>query len=251
MTRGTAPAPLPPRERRAAAAFRRRWSWRTELWVAGLGWVIALALRVVHLTLRVRYVDEAGVRARRARGEQIIAAFWHDTIALVPLMVTRLRWPGRACVMLSWHRDAEIAARAVARLGIESVHGSSTRGWLGGLRGLLAAQARGEDLVIVPDGPRGPRHRAKEGVVQLARTTGLPVVAFGAVASPVYRLRSWDRLQLPWPFARVAVVASEPVRVARGGENLAESLAAVEAALARATATATTALGGRAPRAVC
>src|SRR5205814_5247737 len=106
---------------------------------------------------------------------------------LLPLIVTRFRWPGAVNVLLSWHNDAEIAAQALRRLGIHSVRGSSRRGWVGGLRGLLAARARGEDLVIVPDGPRGPRRRAKEGVVQLARATGMPLVVVGAAARPSRR----------------------------------------------------------------
>src|SRR5206468_2108301 len=100
----------------------------------------------------------------------------------LPLVVTRLRWPGTVNVMLSWHRDAEIAAQAMRHLGIRAVRGSATRGWLGGLRGLLAARARGEDIVIVPDGPRGPRHEAKDGALQLARATGLPLVVVGGGA---------------------------------------------------------------------
>src|SRR5213076_2102083 len=95
---------------------------------------------------------------------------------------TRFRWPGTVNAMLGWHRDAEIAAQALRWLGIRAVRGSATRGWLGGLRGLLAARARGEDILIVPDGPRGPRHQANDGALQLARATGLPLVVAGAAA---------------------------------------------------------------------
>jgi len=231
---GVAPAGGEPTTRPdGASAFRRRWTWRTELWVSLAGWAIAFVLRLVYRTLRVRLVDPAGVLERRRRGERIIAAFWHDTIALMPLVVTRLRWPGHVTVMLSWHRDAEIAARAVGRLGIQSVHGSSRRGWLGGLRGMLAANAAGDDLGIAPDGPKGPRHEAKDGAVQLARVTGLPLVAFGVVAWPARRLGSWDRMQLPRPFARVAIVVSEPIVVPRRGQDVQELQAALGAALAR------------------
>ena len=178
--------------RPADSPFRRRWSRRTQIWVVIAGWVLAAALRLLYLTLRVR-----------RRGEQVLAAFWHDGIVLLPLVVTRLRWPGTVNVMLSWHRDAEIAAQAMRRLGIRAVRGSATRGWLGGLRGLLAARARGEDIVIVPDGPRGPRHQAKDGALQLARATGLPLVVVGAAAWPARRLGSWDRMVVPRPFAKL------------------------------------------------
>ncbi|HZP41311.1 MAG TPA: DUF374 domain-containing protein [Candidatus Binatia bacterium] len=232
------------RPRVESTAFRRHWTWRTRAFVAVAGAAIALALRLVYLTLRVRLVDEPGVFAARARGQRVIGAFWHDAIPLVPLL-KRFRWPGRGTIMLSWHRDAEIAARAVRWFGVDVVHGSSTRGWLGGLRGMLAAHEAGSDLLVVPDGPRGPRHVAKEGVVQLARATGLPVVPIGAAAAPRRRLRSWDRMQLPLPFARVALVVGRPVHVARDADAaaLAAAHAAVGAALAEAAAAAAAAVG--------
>ena len=106
------------------------------------------------------------------------------------------------------HADAP----APAHFGIAAARGSSTRGRISGGRGLLIARAREEDVVIVPDEPRGLRSEAKDGVVQLARTTGMPLVAFGAAAWLVRRPRSRDRLQIPMPFSRVALVAM-PVSV--------------------------------------
>jgi lysophospholipid acyltransferase (LPLAT)-like uncharacterized protein len=224
------------------AAFRRRWSRRTDVWVAVVGWLVAAVARLVYATLRVRVVDDAGIFARHARAEHMVGAFWHETIPLMPLVIARAHYPARVCVLLSWHRDAEIAARAVARFGIRSVHGSSTRGWMGGVRGLLAAARAGDEVLVVPDGPRGPRRRAKEGVVQLARMTGRPIVAFGAAARPVRRLGSWDRMQLPLPFARVAIVTVGPLAVPREGDP-APVLAAVQAALEGASARAASLVG--------
>lgn len=107
----------------------------------------------------------------------------------------------------------------------------------------LEARRRGEDIVIAPDGPRGPRRRAKEGVVQLARATGLPVVAVGLAAEPVRRLGSWDRLQLPRPFARAVVVLGAPVALPADKDA---ALAALEEALARVDAEATALASGAA-----
>jgi hypothetical protein len=211
--------------------------------------MIALALRLLYRTLRLRYVDPGGVLARRSEGGPVLITFWHDTIALMPLVVVRCGWPARVNVLLSWHRDAEIAARAMTHFGIRAVRGSSTRGRLGGIRGLLAAYGRAEDIAVVPDGPRGPRHRAKDGVVQLARATGLAITPFGAAAWPARRLGSWDRLQIPWPFARVTVVVGERVEVPREVDRagVAAAVDAVEASLARATARALAAVGAPAP----
>jgi lysophospholipid acyltransferase (LPLAT)-like uncharacterized protein len=204
------------------------------------GWTIGIALALLYRTLRLTVVDPGERVRRRREGERAIYAFWHDALALMPLLVTRVYPDAQAVVMLSWHRDAEIAAQAMRRFGVRAVRGSSRRGWLGGLRGLLEANARGDDIGVVPDGPRGPRHRAKDGVVQLARATGLPIVAIGAAAHPARRLGSWDRLQLPRPFARVALVMSEPVPV--DGSPV-EAQARLQAALERVDALALSTVG--------
>lgn len=234
------------RDRQAGeAAHRRRWTWRTQLWVVVAGWLIAAVLRLLYLTLRVRLIDpDDALGLRRGEGP-ILIAFWHDSIVLMPLLARRLRWPRPLRVLLSWHRDAEIAARAIAHLGIASARGSSTRGWVGGLRGLLEAHGRGEDLIVVPDGPRGPRHQAKDGVIQVARATGRRVVVLGAAGWPVRRLGSWDRLQLPLPFARVVVVAGGPLTVARRADAdvMARACADLQAALTVSAAAARAAAG--------
>jgi lysophospholipid acyltransferase (LPLAT)-like uncharacterized protein len=210
----------------------RGWSWRTRLWVAVVGWVIAFGIRVVYATLRVQVVDEHDVfRARASGGGPIMLVFWHEALTVIPLLAAR--WSGHVTALLSQHRDAEVAARALGALGIDTVRGSSTRGWAGALRGLLAARARGEDLAIVPDGPRGPRREVKDGVVQLARATGLPVIPFGAAAAPARRLGSWDRMLVPRPFARVVLVGGAPLVVPRDADAAAQDAAraTVQAAL--------------------
>lgn len=233
------------RETRAAAreaaravdsSFRRSWTWWDRLSVAVGGVVIAAVLRAIYRTLRIEVADPAGVLAAHARGERVVWATWHEGIFLLPLMVWKVDPRLRPRVMLSWHRDGEMAAQAARRFGVQSIRGSSTRGWLGALRGLLDANARGEDLVVVPDGPRGPRREAKEGVVQLARATGLPVVGIGIAAGAGHRFGTWDRLLLPRPFTRAALVLSPPVAVPR--DDRGDALVAVQAALDAATAAA-------------
>lgn len=179
--------------------------------IAAGGLAIYLVLRLLGLTTRKRFLDPGGLLDAFARGEQVILCFWHGRLVMMPFGYRGRRG---ACIMNSQHRDGELVTRAISRLGVEVVRGSSTRGWVGGLRGLLDAHRRGRDIIVVPDGPRGPRCRAKGGVLQLARATGAAVfpVSCGASRAAVLR-RSWDRLSIPLPFARVTYVAEAPLRV--------------------------------------
>jgi hypothetical protein len=79
-------------------------------------------------------------------------------------------------VLISQHQDGEIIARIISRFGHRAVRGSSTRGGAIALREMIRLGRSGADLVVTPDGPKGPRQIAKLGVVQLAKATGLPIV---------------------------------------------------------------------------
>ncbi|MBI3754335.1 MAG: DUF374 domain-containing protein, partial [Deltaproteobacteria bacterium] len=81
------------------------------------------------------------------------------------------------------HRDGELIARTVKRLGIDSVRGSSTRGWLVGVKGLLNEIKKRKDIAITPDGPKGPRFNAQIGIIGLAKITGLPIIPMTFSAS--------------------------------------------------------------------
>jgi lysophospholipid acyltransferase (LPLAT)-like uncharacterized protein len=204
-------------------ARRVRWSARILPWIVqGLG-----------PTLRYEIENLEALRAAR-RGSpdgRVIYCCWHGT--LLPLLY--LARDRGLRIVVSRHRDGEVAARAAERLGCRTVRGSTGRG---GVAALLGAM-RGEepcDLALTPDGPRGPRGHFQAGAVFLAARTGLPLVLVGCDADRAWRFASWDRFLLPAPFARVRLVLAEPLFVPdHAGDEARESLRVrAEEALARA-----------------
>lgn len=88
-------------------------------------------------------------------------------------------------------------------------------------------------LLITPDGPKGPAHRAKPGVVRAAQETGTPVIPFTWSADRCWLLPTWDKMKLPKPFAKVTVQFGEPVTVS-ADESPESCSARLEAAMAEA-----------------
>jgi lysophospholipid acyltransferase (LPLAT)-like uncharacterized protein len=218
-----------------ASAFRRHWTWWRSVEVTVLGTLVAIVLRVLYVTLRVRWTDVADVLDRHRRGERFLVVTWYDELLLLPLVMLCVPGRFRPRVLLSWHRDAEIAAQAARWFGVRAVRGSSTRGSVGAVRGLLAARLEGDDVVVVSDGPRGPRHEVKDGIAQLGLATRTPIVPVALAATPCRRLRNWDRTVVPRPFGRVAIRFGPPVDVA---DDVAATRARVQAAMAAALAEA-------------
>jgi hypothetical protein len=199
-----------------------------------------LLVRALGCTLRVRIVNpEVEERARRVCG-RVIYAFWHGGL-LLPAYTHRGRGIG---VLVSQHGDGEIIARVVERLGFRPIRGSTTRGGVAGLLGLMDHD-RKCDLAITPDGPRGPRGVVQPGVAFLSRELGAPVLPSGIAAHPAWRARSWDRFAVPRPFARVAYAFEEAVEVPREGseEDLRDRARLIERRIHQAQAMAQAALG--------
>ncbi len=236
-------AALTQAEREKNSSPRRKKPGRFRAWLlraltSVAPFFISGALRLLARTVRIRYVDADELFARWQRGEQLIVAFWHNRVVMMPI-AHRSR---KVCIMSSQSRDGEIATRALARWGIRSVRGSATRGGAGSFLQMVRAYRDGYDLAVVPDGPRGPRYVVKPGIIHLARATGAPIFPVSYAATRRCQLRSWDRLIIPLPFARVAYVAGEPLLVPRHASDAdVETLRReLEARLNRITDTAET-----------
>lgn len=173
---------------------RRLTAWLKMTLIPPLG---AAAIRLLGKTLRLRTVGGERVDALYGQGRHIIIAFWHGRQLMMPLA-----YRGReAHILISQHRDGELIQRIVARFGFRAVRGSSTRGGVPALRRLVRLGRSGVDLVVTPDGPKGPRQVAQGGVIHLAKATGLPVVplAFSCSKKKSSRagITSWSPTR--WP----------------------------------------------------
>lgn len=146
----------------------------------------------------------------------MIFSLWHDQILL---SVIRCALGGeylerhRVAALVSQHQDGGILADFMRNFYIDAVRGSTSRGGATALRQLLTA-SQNRSIFITPDGPRGPRHELKPGVVFLASATGLPIVPSGFAASHFWRVQgSWTDLIVPKPYSEITVLGGKPVYV--------------------------------------
>ena len=206
----------------------------------------AVAVRLLGATLRLTIFGLDSLVPAWRDGCPLIYALWHGRLLMVPWVSARLA-PARGGrtirVLASRSRDGELIARFARRFGLETVRGSSSRGGAAALRGLAAALRAGDDVVVAPDGPRGPRHRVQPGLAGLAAMTGAPVVPVAFAARPARTLDTWDAFMVPVPFARCALVFGDIVRVGAADDRdearvrLERALTATTAAADRAVAT--------------
>lgn len=150
----------------------------------------------------------------------VIFCIFHNRLAMALGSYNREvfeRWPadGMAAVV-SASRDGAFLASILEHFNIEPIRGSSSRR---GPQALLEATTWAVDkkhsIVITPDGPRGPCYTIQEGIISLAQLTGKPIVPLSYEASSKLQLRSWDKFQIPLPFAKCTYTYAEPIFVPR------------------------------------
>jgi lysophospholipid acyltransferase (LPLAT)-like uncharacterized protein len=134
-----------------------------------------LAARTICLlghTMHLSTIGGETVDELYRQGQRLIIAFWHGRQLMMPLA-----YRGHlASILISQHGDGEIIARIMQYFGFHAVRGSSTRGGLRAIRQLVKAGREGGDLIITPDGPKGPACKVQAGVIYLAKVTGLPII---------------------------------------------------------------------------
>jgi hypothetical protein len=173
--------------------------------------LIGFVLHFYRATLRVERVHFDRCLSLKARGVPILYTLWHGRMFL---SIQAHRQEGIA-TMASRSKDGEVIARWLEANGYRVVRGSSSRGGSQALREMVREVRAGRHAALTVDGPRGPARVAQAGAVWLAKATGNPVLPFHLEADRYWTVNSWDRTQIPKPYATVAIAMGEPLHVPR------------------------------------
>ena len=174
--------------------------------IAAFGYRVAAALCA---TLKWRSEGAEQYEAVIRGGRQPIMAFWHGRILPATYYFRR-----RGIVVItSENFDGEWIARIIERFGYGTARGSTSRGGRKALLQLTREMSNGRPAAFTLDGPRGPARVAQPGAVWLAKITGNPVLPFHIESDRHWTARSWDRTQIPKPFATAAIAIGEPLNV--------------------------------------
>jgi lysophospholipid acyltransferase (LPLAT)-like uncharacterized protein len=175
-------------------------------------WLIAFGFRLVQIwarTLRYEIDDRPGVIGKPVN-ENYIGALWHNRLLIFPFVLRRF-FPNRhGAALISASRDGDLLADAIHRFRFDVVRGSSSRLGASAILQLSETLASGGDVVITPDGPRGPAYELGPGIVFLAQKSGAAVLPINMEYSRCWRVKSWDRFIVPRPFAKVRVIIGLP-----------------------------------------
>jgi lysophospholipid acyltransferase (LPLAT)-like uncharacterized protein len=203
--------PTDPYAKLYAFASLEQYSFKQRLIIRVTGLLLYWLIRTIGATLKF----EVHGREHHTETEPLVYSFWHNRIPIATYF-----WRQRGIiVMSSLSFDSEYIARFIQRFGYGASKGSSTRGARAGLIQMIRAVRAGKSAAFTVDGPRGPLYEAKPGAVMLAAKSGAALLPFSISLDRCWRLPSWDRLEIPKPFARAVVVLGERIYVPADAGN--------------------------------
>ena len=186
---------------------------RSPLLIRLGAFLFANAMRVLFWTLRLDVRTTRDANPYAASGEpRFLYAVWHDSIVMAAFGGKHVRTKA----LTSHHRDGSFVAGVLDTIGVPAVRGSTGNRGQSALREILT-NARGSDIVMTPDGPRGPRRQISRGTVFLASRSGRAIVPTAFTCEKSWTIRgSWTDLVIPKPFSKVFLLAGDPIEVPAG-----------------------------------
>jgi hypothetical protein len=186
-------------------------------------WLVTQYVRLAWATGRWTVHGGQTPAAKWDAQQPFILVFWHGRLLMMP---KSWRQGVKVHMLISQHRDGELITRGIKPFGIDTIRGSTSKpgkakdkGGLTALREILRTLKSGECIGITPDGPKGPRMRASDGVITIARLSGAPILPAAWSARRRWALNSWDRFLVPSLFTKGVIVWGAPIEVPRDAND--------------------------------
>ncbi|MCL2484943.1 MAG: lipopolysaccharide heptosyltransferase II [Endomicrobia bacterium] len=166
--------------------------------------IIPFLLRLLSASMRKKILNETHYYP-----EPAVYAFWHGS----ELSIMLFNQNSGIVIMVSLSKDGELLSQVLKSFGYNTVRGSSSKRGDTALLEIIKLARDGKSFAFASDGPRGPYHKLKAGLILAAMKSGLPVIPVSV--SPKYRitLNNWDKTVIPLPFTKAAQIYGNPIYV--------------------------------------
>ncbi len=167
-----------------------------------------LILRLINSTISYQVKNEAELK-KGAGKEPTIITLWHDQLWYPSYYLRDRGYVALADIS----RLGDCISYALEKSGFKVIRGSTSKGGSASLRKLLRSLKNKATLTITPDGPKGPRHKIKPGIIYLAEKTDSLILPLGVAFKKKWQLGTWDKFQIPYPFTKAILVFGTPFKI--------------------------------------
>ena len=169
-------------------------------------WLVWGLMTIWQKSLRWR-IDPGTSELLKKLPPKLVYASWHNYLFAWTYLYKKFLYPKKIHCLISASGDGAYLTVLLEKGGLFCVRGSSSFRSRTAIREMRKRLQKEEALAITPDGPRGPRHKVKEGLAQIAHKESTAILLIVPYYAKSWKLNSWDRFEIPYPFSKVFVVS--------------------------------------------
>ncbi|MEY4463652.1 MAG: hypothetical protein RLZZ81_623 [Pseudomonadota bacterium] len=167
-------------------------------------------LRFVYFTSKQKFIFYDNGNKEKFLNEQgTIFAFWHNMLALIP----SIKGHRNVYALISPHLDGKILNDLVGKFGCGVIVGSTNKNPIGALRNIIGKLSQGANILVTPDGPKGPIYKVNSDITEIAYKYNKKLIPIAGSTSRCFRLKSWDKLIIPLPFGTIKIILGSPLEL--------------------------------------
>ena len=174
-----------------------------------LAFIASIYIYLVKFTSKFKYENENIPKKYWDNKKPFILAFWHNQ-----LMTVSFAWKinKKLNILASGHSDGRFGAIVGKYFNLNNIPiYKENKNY--SLRSLFKLIREDQFIGITPDGPRGPKEIASDGIIKIAKTYEIPIIPLGFWSSNNFKLKSWDSFLITLPFSKCCFVWNKPIEI--------------------------------------
>lgn len=138
-------------------------------------------------------------------------AMWHNRLVFGMHILKEIN---NVHALVSSHHDGMIISDILKKMNFSVIFGSTNRNSIQALKEIISKICSGNNVVITPDGPRGPIYKVNSSIARLAKKFHKPLIPISCSSDRHYTIpRSWDKMIIPKPFSKITVRFGNPLHL--------------------------------------
>lgn len=171
------------------------------------GTLLFFILKLLFTTIKIKVINKGNINIKN----QYIYGFWHNKLATPTIYFKNLE---KKVALSSPTKDGELISVPLEKLGYTLVRGSSDKKSVSSTLSLLKYLKKGYSMGTPLDGPKGPSHKAKKGLLYLAQKSNISLVPLGVAYEKKWIFsRTWDKFELPKPFSKICIYLDNEIKI--------------------------------------
>ena len=174
-----------------------------------LGFLTFLYIRAVNFTSSIQFENESIPNKFWNNDKPFILAFWHSQLMMIGFSWKKNK---NVNILASSHSDGRFGSIVGKYFNLNNIQTSKKNKNIS-LKIIFKLLKDNNYIGITPDGPRGHKEIASEGIIKIAKTSKIPIIPIGFWSSKNFKLKSWDSFLITLPFSKCSFVWNDPLEI--------------------------------------